>query len=73
MALDPKTCHRHSVRCAEMARTARTPELRQTLTDLARSWAKMAMEMERNLARRYEFPPREAAVAAANPAGRRDQ
>ena len=57
MALDPKTCRGHSVRCAEMARTARTPELRQTLSDLARSWAKMALEMEGHLALRDDFSP----------------
>jgi len=49
MSFDPKLCRRHSVTCAELARDARTPEMKQTLSDLAKSWAKMAIEIERNL------------------------
>jgi len=58
MSFDPKVCRKHSVRCAEMARTARTPQLKQTLSELAQSWGKLAVQIERNLALRDEpLPP----------------
>ena len=58
MSFDPKVCRKHSVRCAEMARTARTPQLKETLSDLAQSWGKLALQIERNLALRDEAPSR---------------
>jgi len=50
MAGDPRECRRHAVRCADLAHSARTPELKRTLLELSRNWAKLAIELERTYA-----------------------
>jgi hypothetical protein len=45
---DPKICRQHASRCAELAHSARLPELKMTLIDLSRTWARLAVELERN-------------------------
>src|SRR5262249_17023372 len=52
MTFDPKVCRKHSARCAEMARSAPSPQHEPTLSNLARSWAGLAIEIERNIALR---------------------
>jgi len=47
---DPRECRRHAVRCADLAHSARTPELKQTLIELSRNWLKLAIELERTAA-----------------------
>ena len=44
---DPKECRQHATRCAELAHTARTPELKLTLIELSKTWLKLAIELER--------------------------
>jgi len=43
---DPEECRAHARRCAELAASAKTPQLRKTLTDLSRSWAHLAAQLE---------------------------
>jgi hypothetical protein len=45
---DPRECRKNASRCAELAHSARTPELKQTLLELSQSWLKLAVEIERN-------------------------
>src|SRR5262249_42009759 len=47
---DPRECRRHAVRCADLAHSARSPELKQTLIELSRNWVKLAIELERTYA-----------------------
>jgi len=44
---DPKECRERALECVELARTANTPEHKQLLTNLAQSWIKLAVEIER--------------------------
>ena len=44
---DPKECRHHAASCAELANTARSPELRLTLINLSQNWLKLAIELER--------------------------
>jgi hypothetical protein len=50
MPCDPRECRRRAEQCAEMARLARTPELKATLLDLSKNWWKLATELERTRA-----------------------
>ena len=43
---DPDECRTRALRCAELAASAKTPQLRKTLTDLSRSWAQLAVQFE---------------------------
>jgi hypothetical protein len=45
---DPEECRRHAAHCAELAQSARTPELEKTLIGLSRNWIKLATDMERS-------------------------
>jgi hypothetical protein len=47
---NPKECRQYALRCADLAHTARTPELKNTLLDLSKSWHKLAIELERSAA-----------------------
>ena len=38
------------MRCADLAHSARAPELKRTLLELSRNWAKLAIELERTYA-----------------------
>jgi hypothetical protein len=44
--VDPKECREHARRCAELAITAATPEVRTHFASLAASWIKLASELE---------------------------
>jgi hypothetical protein len=45
---DPKECRLRAMRCAELARTAKTPQLKTTLLDLSKSWVRLAESLEQN-------------------------
>jgi hypothetical protein len=47
---DPKECRRHAARCAELAATARTQQLKATLLELSANWVKIAGDLERTKA-----------------------
>jgi hypothetical protein len=47
---DPKRCRLNAMRCAELARDAKAPELKNTLLDLSQTWVKLAIELERTIA-----------------------
>jgi len=47
---NPQECRQRALRCADLAQTARTPELKNTLLDLSKSWHKLAVELERSAA-----------------------
>jgi hypothetical protein len=47
---DPKECREHARRCAELARTAASPEAREHFTSLQKSWTRLAAEIESSLA-----------------------
>jgi hypothetical protein len=63
MAGDPREYRQHAWRCAELAKSARPPELKQTLLNLSSTWLKMAIEFERTHALLHEDP-----AAAEKPA-----
>jgi hypothetical protein len=48
---DPHGCRKQALRCAELADTARTPELKQQLLVLSQNWLDMAIHLERDHAR----------------------
>jgi hypothetical protein len=43
---DPKECRKHAARCAEMAVTAGTAQLRSTFLELSKNWEKLATGLE---------------------------
>jgi hypothetical protein len=43
---DPCECRMHAARCAALAATARTPQLRAMFLDLSKSWEKLAIQLE---------------------------
>jgi hypothetical protein len=47
---DPKECRKHALRCADLAHTARTQELKQSMINLSRNWMKLSIELERSQA-----------------------
>jgi hypothetical protein len=55
---DPKECRKHALRCAELAHSARTPELKNLLIELSGNWLKIAIELERaHLLLNIDDPP----------------
>jgi len=44
---DPKECRAHAARCEELAKTAEDPEHARILTNLARQWLRLALQLER--------------------------
>jgi len=44
---EPRECRKHAWRCAELANSARSPELKQRLVELSRNWLKLAIELEK--------------------------
>jgi len=68
---DPEECRAHALHCAELAASAKTPQLRKTLTDLSRSWAHLAAQLEATeaLLQHYGQPPEEADEASHWPVG----
>ena len=43
---DPNRCREHALRCAEIARQAASPEVRDHFTSLEGSWLRLAVEIE---------------------------
>jgi hypothetical protein len=43
---DPKECRSHAARCAELAVTASTPQLKATFLELSKNWEKLAIQLE---------------------------
>ena len=54
---NPKECREHARQCAEMATRARTPEQRELLKNLERSWLSLAADLERNQTLLDAYPP----------------
>jgi hypothetical protein len=47
---DPKECLQHAVQCQRLADEARSVKARETFLDLAKTWNKLAWELERSQA-----------------------
>jgi hypothetical protein len=47
---DPKQGRQYALRCADLAHSARTPELKSAPIELSKNWAKIAIELERSAA-----------------------
>jgi hypothetical protein len=47
---DPKECRQHALNCVLEAKAARTTQARDSFAKLARSWIKLAEELERTQA-----------------------
>jgi hypothetical protein len=45
---DHKECRLHALRCAELATTAKSPQLRATFLDLSKSWVRLAESLEKS-------------------------
>ena len=50
MADDSKLYRERAWKCAELAHTAKCPELKQALVEMSQNWLKLAVELERNQA-----------------------
>jgi hypothetical protein len=48
---DPKQCRTHAARCAELAVTASTPQLKATFLELSKNWEKLAIRLEEAFAK----------------------
>jgi hypothetical protein len=46
MSGDPRECHLQATECLRLAKSACTPQGRETFTDLANTWLKLAAEFE---------------------------
>ena len=57
---DPRQCRQQAVECARLAQTLASPEARDTFSDLARSWLKLAVDLERSQVFLEEFDAMEA-------------
>ena len=47
---DPKECRQHALACVRLAQTSTTSELRDHFASLARTWIRLADDLERTLA-----------------------
>ena len=54
MAADARECRERASRCAALATTARTTQLKAGLLALSKSWEELAIELEDSFARRVE-------------------
>ena len=54
---DPKECRKRAFRCADLAHTARTPELKKLLIQLSQNWLRLSIELERSAALLDEYAP----------------
>jgi hypothetical protein len=54
MPSDPKECRRHAARCAELAVSDRTTQLKVMFLGLSKSWEQFAIQLEDAFARRTE-------------------
>jgi hypothetical protein len=62
---DPNQCRAHAKNCADMASKTTNPQHKQLLTNLAQSWTRIALELERNWALMEAYPPRRAGDGAS--------
>jgi hypothetical protein len=51
---DPEESRRLASRCAEIAATATTPQLKAWFSDLSMQWEKLAIELEKDFAKFVE-------------------
>jgi hypothetical protein len=47
---DPKECREHALTCVRLAKTSASPQAREQFANLARTWIRLADELERTLA-----------------------
>jgi hypothetical protein len=47
---DPQECRRHALTCVRLAQTSASPQAREQFANLARTWIRLADELERTLA-----------------------
>jgi hypothetical protein len=50
MPANPKECRLHAMRCAELAATAKSQQLKATLLELSKNWVRLADSLETTLA-----------------------
>ena len=46
---DPKECRQHALNCVRLAQTSSTPQAREQFANLARTWIRLADDLERTL------------------------
>ena len=56
MSGNPNEYRENALRCAELAHTAKTPELTTLLIGLSKTWTKMAREFERSQTLLEDYP-----------------
>ena len=49
MSGDPKECRQHALACLRLVQTSASPQARQEFADLARTWIRLADDLERTL------------------------
>ena len=54
---DPNECREHAKRCWALASETKNPELRDSLTDLAQRWARLATDLEVTLKLLEQWAP----------------
>ena len=57
MSGNPNEYRENTLRCADLAHTAKTPELTTLLNGLSKTWTKMAREFERSQTLPEHYPP----------------
>ena len=46
---DPKECRQHALNCVQLAKTAASPQAREEFANLARTWIRLADDLERTV------------------------
>ena len=47
---DPKECRQHALACVRLAQTSASPQAREQFANLARTWIRLADDLETTLA-----------------------
>jgi hypothetical protein len=47
---DPKKCRQHALTCVRLAQTSASPQAKEQFANLARTWIRLADDLERSLA-----------------------
>jgi hypothetical protein len=47
---EPKECRQHALNCVQLAKTAASPQAREEFANLARTWIRLADDLEGTLA-----------------------
>jgi hypothetical protein len=47
---DPNECRQHALACVRLAQTSASPQAREQFANLARTWIRLADDLERTLA-----------------------